>query len=243
MTKRQLHQIEFLLQRLDAAVVVRDPGNARSAEAYEGLRKQIIRSSTNHRVHIAHLLSLSDSLGRGADIELIRDRVNDFLAELGVNYFTDYSYPELFEVVETVQGEHDGFEVLEAAVAEQLEAGNPIPIRLGKVREIQGPEPVITADSEISTPHHEPAEIPQREDHNLQTWVIAGIALVAGLLLGLVIFGGDDSKADPAVKTTIPTAQTVIDNPSSIPSTSVVPAITTIPSTSVVPATTTTTGA
>ena len=73
--KSQLERIENLLNRLDSAVVVRDPGSARAAEAYDGLRKQITQSGKNHRIHTAHLLSLSDSLERGAGIELIRDRV------------------------------------------------------------------------------------------------------------------------------------------------------------------------
>ena len=227
MSKEQLHQIELLLQRLDAAVVVRDPGNARAAEAYEGLRKQIIRSSTNHRAHIAHLLSLSDSLERGAGIELVRDRVNDFLAELGVKYVADYSIPELFEVAETVLGEQDGFEILEVAVAEQMDDGNINPIRKGKVRVIKGPEPTITAQSEAPTPLREPTTDPQRDSRILAISVAAGIALVFGLILGKFIFASDSSGSSPTRSTSIPTSQTVVTSSTIQPSSSTAPAITT----------------
>jgi hypothetical protein len=227
MSKKQLHQIEHLLHRLDAAVVVRDPGNAHSAEAYDGLRKQIIRSGTNHRAHLAHLLALSDSLERGAGIELIRDRVKDFLAELGVRPISDYLYPELFDVVETIQGEEDGVKVLEPAVAEQMDDGNFNPIRKGKVRLIKGPEFIPTPDSEILTVIHEPIEIVQRESRTLTILVTAGIALVIGLLLGFLLPDDNNSKTDPPVKTTIPAEKSEVSTPTTLPSTSTTPAITT----------------
>jgi len=227
MSKKQLHQIESFLNRLDAALVVRDPGNAHSAEAYDGLRKQIIRSGTNHRAHLAHLIALSDSLERGAGIELIRDRVKDFLAELGVRPVSDYLYPELFDVVETIQGEQDGVEVLEPAVVEQMDDGNFNPIRKGKVRLTKGPELIPTPDSEMLTVIHEPIEIVQRESRTITILVTAGIALIFGLVLGMLFSGDDNSKIDPTVKTTIPTSKTEVSSPSTVPSTSTTPAITT----------------
>jgi hypothetical protein len=227
MSKKQLHQIEYLLHRLDAAVVVRDPGNAHSAEAYDGLRKQIIRSGTNHRAHLAHLLALSDSLDRGAGIELIRDRVKDFLAELGVKPITDYLYPDLFDIIETIQGEQDGVEVLEPAVAEQMDDGNFNPIRKGKVRLIKGPEFLPPSDSETSTVLHEPMVITQPGSRTLTILVTAGIALVIGLVLGMLFSGDDSSKTDPPVKTTIPLEKSEVSTPTTLPSTSTTPAITT----------------
>lgn len=227
MSKKQLNEIERLLNRLDAAVVVRDPGNAHSAEAYDGLRKQIIRSGTNHRAHLAHLIALSESLDRGAGIELIRDRVKDFLAELGVKPISDYIYPELFEIVETIQGEQDGVEVLEPAVAEQMDDGKFNPIHKGKVRLIKGPEFIPTQDSETSIVAHGPTATAQREGRTLTILVTAGIALVFGLVLGILFSGDDNSKIDPTVKTTIPTSKTEVSSPSTVPSTSTTPAITT----------------
>ena len=147
MSKRaQLLRIESLLNRLDSAVVVRDPGNTRSAEAYDGLRKQITQSGKNHRTHMAHLLSLSDSLERGADIDLIRDRVNDFMNEIGLQRTTDTSMEHVFEIVE---GEGSGLECIEPAVIELLDGGTYAPVRLGKARRIKGPEPEVTVEHGI----------------------------------------------------------------------------------------------
>ena len=142
--RQRLEIIEMLLHRLDAAVVVRDPGNAHSADAYDGLRKQIIQSGKNHRIHVAHLLSLADSMERGADIQLVRDRVNDFLSELGVERVSDTSLTDLFEVTE---GEGSGLECIEPAIIEKLDNGTATPIRLGKARRVAGPE--IPSDNQI----------------------------------------------------------------------------------------------
>lgn len=139
--REQLDRIERLLERLDAAVVVREPGNARSAEAFEGLRKQIIQSGKNHRSHVAHLLSLEDSLERGADVSLVRDRVGDFLRELGIERTTDVRMADWFEIVE---GAGPVLECIEPAVIERLDGNHVALVRLGKARAL--PAPAISAD-------------------------------------------------------------------------------------------------
>ena len=117
----RLRRIEALLERLDSAVVVKDPGSARSADAFEGLRRTIIQNAKSHRVHVAHLIALDESIWSGATIELIRFRVAEYLRELGVERLEDSSVPEAFDIVGDGQGE---FEVLEPAIIERGEDGN-----------------------------------------------------------------------------------------------------------------------
>lgn len=205
MRNRQLQEIRDLLLKLDAAVVVRDLGNARSADAYEGLRKQLNLAVKSHRSHVGHLVSLSDSLDRNADVELIRDRVNDFLQELGIKTIRDY-VPHLFDVVETIDGTEDGYEIIEPAIAEELEVGGPSPIRLGKVRKINGPildtmpDPIPTEIEEVS------GEI---ETQSVAPSPIVGQVLLAigsvviGLLLGWVLFQSDGNSVDKPTESTV----------------------------------------
>ena len=132
-TRRRLERILDLLNRLDAAVVVRDPGNARSAEVFEGLRRTIIQSGKSHRAHVAHLLALQESLWRGATLELIMNRVSDFLRELGIERIENPVTDEYFEIV-GVSG--DDFEVIDPAIVERLSDGSMSVIQLGKVKRI-----------------------------------------------------------------------------------------------------------
>jgi hypothetical protein len=185
MNRKRMERIEMLLHRLDSAVVVRDPGSARSVEAFDGLRKQVIQSGTNHRAHIAHLLSLSDTLNRGGNLDLIRDRVNDFLAEVGVMRTSDISLPELFEVE---GGTGQGLECVEPAVVERLDDGRLSLIRYGKARRIEIPEPV--QDEDIVDTIVVISDDDNAELSNRPSWIWAFVpagTLVIGLVVGLVL--------------------------------------------------------
>jgi hypothetical protein len=222
--KLQLARIENLLQRLDAAVVVRDPGSARAAEMYEGLRRQIVQSGKNHRTHLSHLLALQDSIDRGADIDLVRERVAEYLKELGIQKYSDTSNIDSFEVIE---GEGTDFECIEPAIVEMLEDGSIRTHQLGKARRIQG-----SAVAEPISPESDPDKSPNRNylpeapssKNRLIRVLIAILILIIGIRLGGTLF--DDSDAQKAKTDT------------STPTTSTVPPTTT---TTIPPATTTTT--
>ena len=207
MSKRsQLGRIENLLQRLDAAVVVRDPGSARAAEMYEGLRKQIIQSGKNHRMHLSHLIALQDSIERGADIELIRDRVNDYLNELGIQKTSDTSHIDSFEVVE---GEGSNFECIEPAIIEVLEDGSIRTHQLGKARRVPGPivEPIELTQTE-PTELLEP-ELPALNFFSgLKKFLLILIVLIGGIRLGMTLFDKSDAPENKVSTTTIPTSTT-----------------------------------
>ena len=201
MSKRtRLITIEGLLQRLDAAVVVRDPGSTHAAEAYEGLRKQIMQSGKSHRIHTAHLLSLADSLERGADMELIRDRVSDFMEELGLKRIYDTGDSELFEIIE---GEGSGLECIEPAIVEQLADGRRSVVRQGNARRVPGPpEPDNKLDGSLK------AELDSsRQSNSRNIFLIAIVSLVVGLLLGFLF--DKDSNESPTILPEITTTTVV----------------------------------
>lgn len=210
--RQQLHRIEILLNKLDAAVVVRDPGNARAAEQYEGLRKQLGLAAKNHRVHVSHLLSISDSIHKGASIDLIRDRVDDFLAELGVERITKAANPDLFEIVETIEGESDGFEILEPAVVEEMEGGALNCIRLGKARKVVARESVSASDEmpdedrQPVTPESpqvvEPTPLRLIQRSTPLALALSAALLITGFLFGRFVFDGSGSSNTPPAPTT-----------------------------------------
>ena len=140
---RRLQRIELLLNRLDAAVVARDPGTARSAEVFDGLRKSIVNSRQARRAHVGHLLALHDSIEREASYEVIKDRVSDYLQDLGVHWLTDCAPLEFFEIIEIEgSGDNEDFICVEPAAYEILEDGRPVVIRMGKARCVRTKEVV-----------------------------------------------------------------------------------------------------
>lgn len=170
--RRQDEQVELLgevislLNRLDAAVVVRDPGSARSAEAFDGLRRTVIAGAKARRAHVSHLLALRDSIANGATVEAIANRINDFVEELGLFAVENTDNAEWFEIVE---GEGDHLECIEPAVVDETELGRVL-IRPGKARRfhassqqgiaLEGDDDDAPASSDNSEESAEPVAAP-----------------------------------------------------------------------------------
>ena len=130
--------IQALLERVDAALIVRDPGTTRSAEAFDGLRRQIAYAAKARRSHVSHLLALDDSIRTGGNVELIAARLKEYLSELGIERVYDTSLIDAFDIA----GDRTGsVEVLEPAVVEREEDGHVTVLRVGKAIRTARPEP------------------------------------------------------------------------------------------------------
>jgi hypothetical protein len=207
--KLQLARIENLLQRLDAAVVVRDPGSARAADMYEGLRRQIVQSGKNHRTHLSHLIALQNSIERGADIDLVRERLNEYLNELGIQKSSDVSNIDSFEVIE---GEGNSFECIEPAIIELLDDGSIRTHQLGKARRITGP-------IEATNPEFNPAAdlpIHRSQSNNsdgtrnrIVRLLVSLLILIIGVQLGRTLFDSSDAPRQNAPLTSTTTTSSI----------------------------------
>lgn len=180
MKQDALNQILILLERVEASLVVRDPGNSRSAEAFDGLRKSLLQSSKNRRIHVSHLLSLSDSIERGAEYQLIKDRVSDFLSEMGVSRTSDVSRTEFFEVT---GGDGPYLECVVPAVVESLDNGEISLVRLGEAVRTHTPSP-----SSRRIVQDEPDPTYASVETSSAMAVVVGITIaIIGFFLGWVI--------------------------------------------------------
>jgi hypothetical protein len=162
-----------------------------------------VRAAKNHRLHLSHLLGLYDSIQRGASIELVSNRVNDFLFEIGVQRLNEVTRVELFEILESVDAEIDGFEVIEPALFEVPESGGIIEHRRGKARKLNGPRPPETFEkgetaqsTSVLTPaRQESLNVPLRTG-------ISVLLLLVGFIFGRFVFDGSDSTSPPTVVST-----------------------------------------
>lgn len=214
-----------LLNRIETALVVRDPGSKISADAYDGLRKMLLQSSKNRRIHVSHLLSLSDSLKREASIDQVRDRVNDFLLELGVSYWSDTSLTEVFDVVE---GYGTSLECIEPAVVEKLEDGRIVEVRRGTARRVPGPEADSAAapEAEVTPGPSEESGLAQSVSTEQTTVEVTDVSprnrrfvpmvvvasVIAGFLIGLVASSGSDNPPNTTTTTVAVSTSTTIDS-------------------------------
>lgn len=152
--RERIVEIQALLERIDAALIVRDPGTARSADAFDGLRKQINYAAKTRRTHVSHLLALDESIRSGGNLELVTARLTEYLRELGVERLFDVTRVDAFDIVGDPTGD---VEVLEPAIVEKEEGGRITVLRIGKARRTS--KPVLPANSSLDETGHDLAEV------------------------------------------------------------------------------------
>lgn len=96
-TEQLLTTMERQLDRIYTALVVRDPGTSLAADAYEGLRKQVVASSTVRRQHVAQLAEIDVALRRGVSTEDLAMLVTQWLNQAGVERVEDPARKEVWE--------------------------------------------------------------------------------------------------------------------------------------------------
>lgn len=138
---------------ITAALIVREPGTALSANAYDGLRKQVSIAARDRRQHLARLVELSEAIDNGATTETLRRKCEQWCLEVGLEAVTDLEsgQSDWFRIVE---GDGPEIEVLTPAWAD-TEVGHLV--QRGTARRswpAAPPEPVPaeTGETEAETP-------------------------------------------------------------------------------------------
>jgi hypothetical protein len=87
-----------LVDRIEVSLLVRDPGTALSADAYDGLRKAVMTAARERTTHLVQLAELSDAIDRGATIETLKDRAAEWSAQAGLERISSSDNADLFEI-------------------------------------------------------------------------------------------------------------------------------------------------
>jgi len=128
---RQLDQLDRRTEKMETILMVREPASGAAAEAYDGLRKQIVAAVGERTAHLKQLAQLDAALTAGASADVVAKLVRDFAEQAALERVKDAEHPErdlLFETVEDLGGR---YEVLEAAY---VDAKTGRVIRRGSVR-------------------------------------------------------------------------------------------------------------
>lgn len=127
----QLDQLDRRTEKMETILMVREPASGAAAEAYDGLRKQIVAAVGERTAHLKQLAQLDAALTAGASADVVAKLVRDFADQAALERVKDAEHPErdlLFETVEDLGGR---YEVLEAAY---VDAKTGRVIRRGSVR-------------------------------------------------------------------------------------------------------------
>lgn len=139
-TRREINErlddMHDLLQRIEAALVVRDPGTARSVEAYEGLRKAVVGAMKERRQHLAQLISFTEAIERGASMETLEARAEEWCMEAGLRR---WDKPEPVEFFQVIEGDGPQLEVITPAWVDDAGDGSVVLIKRGTARRTSEP--------------------------------------------------------------------------------------------------------
>lgn len=131
-TTEALRELESLLRRLDAALVVRDPGNARSVDAYDGLRRQVASAMRERRAHLSQLVQFADALDRGANLNTLASLVEEWLLQAGLTRWMDSHPVDFFRIDDESVTETDAhIEVTVPAWVDASDPESPVLVRQG----------------------------------------------------------------------------------------------------------------
>src|SRR3954463_14095573 len=101
MTKntQMLMELKAELETLKTALIVMDPKVSTSADAYDGLRKQIAFAASSRQAHLVQLAQFSRALRRGASTEALSNLVEEWLQQAGLEARADAN-PDLYDILE-----------------------------------------------------------------------------------------------------------------------------------------------
>jgi hypothetical protein len=107
-TNRRIRKISSTSKLIKLILTVKEPDAVRAAEAYDGLRKQVVSSASDRRAHLNHLAEIAIAVRRGSSIEDIAKRCGEWLAQADVRVVQSASTSqELSDWFETTSEEVD----------------------------------------------------------------------------------------------------------------------------------------
>lgn len=108
--RKRFEHLDHRLDKLELYFTIRDPGTAKSAEAYDGLRKSLIAAYKGTQNHMAHLAQLHRAARAADSIEPLIAKLDEFMQQIGVVEISDPSvvdldpsHPSLTEVFDVTQ--------------------------------------------------------------------------------------------------------------------------------------------
>jgi hypothetical protein len=97
--EKLLDKLDRSMERVELVTVVREPNTGISADAYNGLRKQVIAAVGERTAHLNQLAQFDSSLRAGASAEELAALVREWLGQTSVELIEDPAVEGAFELV------------------------------------------------------------------------------------------------------------------------------------------------
>lgn len=97
--ERLLDRIERSVEKIEIVTVVREPNTGMSADAYDGLRKQVIASASERSAHLIQLAELDAAVRSGAGSADLAALAREWLGQASLVAVDDPKVDDAFELV------------------------------------------------------------------------------------------------------------------------------------------------
>jgi hypothetical protein len=136
---QRLVDLQHEAELIKTVLIVKEPNTIHAAEAFDGLRKQVIATMSERRAHVNQLVTMSVALSRAATLDDIRAQVGEWLAQADVRCIDsldavprDAPVNDLLEDVDG--GSLEGAEVVEILEPIYVDGINGMLLRRGRAR-------------------------------------------------------------------------------------------------------------
>lgn len=115
---QRIDQLEHQAELLKTVLIVKEPGAIISANAFEGLRKQIIAPANDRLTHLSQIVQMRVAIDRASSLDDLKSMVASWEAQSGIDEIhepgPDTPVSDLFDAVDggSLEG---GFKVVEPA--------------------------------------------------------------------------------------------------------------------------------
>ena len=144
----RLDQLERHTDNMQTILMLREPSSTVAADAYEGLRKQVVTAVADRMAHLSQLVQLDAALTHGADSNSLARVVGGWVEQASLARITDPGAANsdmLFALVEDLGGPP---ELMEPAYVDTI-TGRVI--RQGKIRRVGlAPQPEAVAGTQAA---------------------------------------------------------------------------------------------
>jgi hypothetical protein len=168
----RLRELEHKADVMEKVLLVKEPGTPIAAEAYEGLRKQVVAAATARRTHLVQLATMAVAVRRATSVDDLEPLLREWMRQADVQEVFDLPpgirVQDLFEDANGGHlAEHDVIECVEPAY---VDAKTRSVLRLGRARpagaEPSAPETLEAAET-LEAPRSEAGDEPASDAEQL----------------------------------------------------------------------------
>ncbi len=148
-----LDRLERRTEKMEVVLMVREPSSTAAADAYEGLRKQVVTAVTERMAHLAQLAQLDAALDHDADPASLARIVRGWVEQASLTRITDPGHPDGGLLFVNVDDRGVRPELLDPAY---VDAVTGRVIRQGRIRSHPEPPPEKEPEQEKEQETQEP---------------------------------------------------------------------------------------